>query len=120
MSTSIKELSGRAFLAFPEWSEVLLSELKNRFGITASPSASYGDLFYFEDLPDAEEVLPYWARTVMLKPFILTFESIGEAAAELKKIQRNWAPYQFTCFRRANLIQEKLPYINLKDRNFPV
>ncbi len=120
MSTSIKELSGRAFLAFPEWSEVLLSELKNRFGITASPSARYGDLFYFEDLPDAEEVLPYWARTVMLKPFILTFESIGEAAAELKKIQRNWAPYQFTCFRRANLIQEKLPYINLKDRNFPV
>ena len=120
MSTSIKELSGRAFLAFPEWSEVLLSELKNRFGITVSPSARYGDLFYFEDLPDAEEVLPYWARTVMLKPFILTFESIGEASAELKKIQRNWAPYQFTCFRRANLIQEKLPYINLKDRNFPV
>ena len=50
MSTSIKELSGRAFLAFPEWSEVLLSELKNRFGITVSPSARYGDLFYFEDI----------------------------------------------------------------------
>ena len=40
----------------------------------------------------------------------------GEA---LKQIQRNWAPYQFTLFRRAALIQEKLPYINLKPRNFP-
>ena len=56
----------------------------------------------------------------MLEPFFLKFDSIGEAAGELKKIQRNWAPYQYTCFRRAQLIQEKLPYINLKDRQFPV
>ena len=56
----------------------------------------------------------------MIEPFFFHFETIGEAANHLKKIQRNWAPYQFTCFRRAELIQQKLPYINLKDRKFPV
>ena len=107
-----------AFLAFPEQSELLISELAGRFGITRKPDARYGDLLYFEKLEISG--LPYWARTVMLEPFILKFDSIGEAAGELKKLQRNWAPYQFTCFRRAQLIQEKLPYINLKDRQFPV
>ena len=126
MSTKITQIKGLAFLPFPEMTELLLSELKTRFNITVSPTnppaSRYGDLLYFETLSadDFSQGLPYWARTVMLKPFILTFDSIGEAAGELKKIQRNWAPYQYTCFRRANLIQEKLPYINLKDRNFPV
>ena len=113
-----------AFLAFPEQSELLISELAGRFGITRKPDARYGDLLYYENITEeaglSEDRLPYWARTVMLEPFILKFDSIGEAAGELKKLQRNWAPYQFTCFRRAQLIQEKLPYINLKDRKFPV
>lgn len=149
MSTKIQPLSGIAFLSFPEQSELLLSELKNRFNFTLKPSNRYGELFYFENydvaaggtaepaIPGCSAnsnsgnagagckslpacAIPYWARTALLEPFILTFDSIGEAAAELKKIQRNWAPYQYTCFRRANLIQEKLPYINLKDRKFPV
>lgn len=110
-----------AFLPFPEQSELLISELATRFGITQKPTSSYGDLIYFEDLtglPEGE--YPYWARTTMLEPFFLKFNTIGEAANALKEIQRNWAPYQFTCFRRAQLIQEKLPYINLKDRKFPV
>ena len=107
-----------AFLAFPEQVEMLLSELAGRFGITKAPTKRYGDLLYYEniDIPS----MPYWARTIMLEPFFLKFDSIGEAAAKLKQIQRNWAPYQYTCFRRAELIQEKLPYINLKDRPFPV
>lgn len=63
--------------------------------------------------------LPYWARTVLLKPFILDFESIGDASRTLKELQRNWAPYQYQSFRRATLIQEKLPYINLKAKKFP-
>lgn len=115
-----------AFLAFPEQTELLISELAGRFGITRKPDARYGDLLYFENLDFgntegmSETRLPYWARTVMLEPFICKFNSIGEAAGELKKLQRNWAPYQFTCFRRAQLIQEKLPYINLKERSFPV
>ena len=112
-----------AFLAFPEQAELLISELAGRFGITHKPDNRYGDLLYFEniDFDDdsgmSETRLPYWARTVMLEPFVLKFDSIGEAAGELKKLQRNWAPYQYTCFRRAQLIQEKLPYINLKEQS---
>ena len=107
-----------AFLAFPEQTELLLSELAGRFGITRKPDQRYGDLLYYENLEIP--AMPYWARTVMLQPQIIKFNSIGEAASQLKAMQRNWAPYQYTCFRRANLIQEKLPYINLKDRAFPV
>lgn len=109
-----------AFLSFPEQTELLVSELKGRFGITEKPSARYGDLLYFENLSLPEAPVPYWSRTTMLEPFFLDFKTIGEAANSLKEIQRNWAPYQYTCFRRAQLIQEKLPYINLKDRKFPV
>lgn len=109
-----------AFLPFPEQTELLISELETRFNINLKPSARYGQLLYYEDFPDLKDVYPYWARTVMLEPFFLNFKTIGEAANNLKEIQRNWAPYQYTCFRRAQLIQEKLPYINLKDRKFPV
>lgn len=109
-----------AYLPFPEQTELLISELETRFNINLKPSARYGQLLYYEDFPDLKGVYPYWARTVMLEPFFLNFKTIGEAANNLKEIQRNWAPYQYTCFRRAQLIQEKLPYINLKDRKFPV
>jgi len=109
-----------AFLSFPEQTELLVSELKGRFNITQKPTARYGDLLYFENLNLSEAPIPYWSRTTMLDPFFLDFKTIGEAANALKEIQRNWAPYQYTCFRRAQLIQEKLPYINLKDRKFPV
>ena len=123
---------GIAFLAFPEQKDILISELKDRFGIEQNMSLSgltrqsafYGDLLYYPDkaafLQASGGKYPYWARTCMTDPFILQFDSIGQAAGELKKLQRNWAPYQFTCFRRAQLIQEKLPYINLKERKFPV
>lgn len=124
MSVSIQKLSGIAFLAFPEQTELLLSELKSRFDFSQLPSNRYGELLYFDDkaafLEKSKGQYPYWARTTMCNPVELHFDSIGEAAGELKKIQRNWAPYQFTCFRRAQLIQDKLPYINLKDRKFPV
>lgn len=90
----------------------------------------FGDLFYapdfdkrmsekFAGLQEDQGQTPYWARTTMLEPFLVRFESIGEAASALKQIQRNWAPYQYQLFRRASLIQEKLPYINLKVRKFP-
>ena len=116
-----------AFLSFPQSVSILLSELEKRFGIKQKPIKQYGELLYFEDfneelLQNSEGITqyPYWAKTTMIEPFFFHFETIGEAANHLKKIQRNWAPYQFTCFRRAELIQQKLPYINLKDRKFPV
>ncbi len=140
MSVRITKLPGTAFLSFPEMKNLLAAELSDRFGYgkinqAATISGSvfskedcvwYGDLLYCPDYemagdrdgakPDSK--LPYWARTALTEPFLLNFESIGEAARALKEIQRNWAPYQYQLFRRAALLQEKLPYINLKDRAF--
>ena len=130
MPVCIEKLSGRAFLAFGEMKNLLEKELATRFDygkIQNSPTISnfsfstkdalwYGDLLYCPNFNESEN--PYWARTVMLEPMLINFESIGEAAKSLKEIQRNWAPYQYQFFRRGALIQEKLPYINLKEKNF--
>ena len=132
MSVRVEKIPGTAFLAFPDMQGLLTAELAERFGYgTVTQSATiagssfsadgarwYGDLLYCPDFAGADS--PYWARTTLTEPFLLHFESIGEAAKALRDIQRNWAPYQFTCFRRASLIQDKLPHINLKARTFPV
>ncbi len=139
MSTTLTYLDGTIFLPFQEinadlkvntrtqsskrssFSEILLQELKERFCASLENLKEFGELLYLPDftfLPQ-EKRLPYFARCVFYKPFKLTFDSIGEAASALKGLQRNWAPYQFKCFRRASLIQEKLPYINLRAKKFP-
>jgi 23S rRNA (cytidine2498-2'-O)-methyltransferase len=118
MPVYIEQAGGTAFLAFEGMEDFLLSELSERFNYNSSPER-YGRLFYFKDYPQGLPE-PWFAQCVMQKPFFLNFESIGQAAAELKKIQRNWAPCSYQFFRRAELIQQKLPYINLKDRTFPV
>ena len=119
MGISVIKKDGIAFLSFLEQKDFLISELKSRFNIDVKPSAFYGELLYYDDKSLFEGKTPYWARCIMYEPFILKFDSISDAVNHLKSIQRNWAPYQFTCFRRAELIQEKLPYINLKERQFP-
>ena len=116
MAFQIQNLEGSALLAFPEKKSMLLSELTRRFSVPLKDAVHYGDLIYLKDFNE----VPYFARTVMKKPFLVKFDSIGDAASALKGIQRSWAPYQYTCFRRGQLIQEKLPYVNLKNRNFPV
>jgi len=130
MSVRVEKLSGRAFLAFSDMASLLTSELSSRFNYGSISSAAtiageafrsdlakwYGELLFCPDWSRDEN--PYWARTCLLEPLLIHFESIGEAASALKEIQRNWAPYQFQLFRRASLIQEKLPHINLKDRPF--
>lgn len=115
--TKTDSLKGTAFLAFPEMQGLLLSELKNRLNFDEKPTATYGNLLYFENYNSNK--MPYWAKTAMIEPKILHFSSIKGASNALKSIQRNWAPYQYQFFRRANLIQENLPYINLKNRTFP-
>ena len=117
------------YLAFPDQADFLRSELKNRCGIppqTLENAHRFGNLFIFE--PDSvpeqmkgprPHLVPYWCSTVLLEPHIVSFASIGEAAARLRAIQRNWAPYRITAFRRGQLIQDKLPYMNLKPRTFP-
>lgn len=139
MSVRVEKIAGAAFLAFPDMQGLLTSELAERFGygevtpaatiagttFSASKAQWYGDLLYCPDFSlqtdtDGNAIAPYWSRTTLTEPFLVHFESIGEAAAALRAVQRNWAPYQYTCFRRASLIQEKLPHINLKARTFPV
>lgn len=122
-NVSRTKLKGVAFLAYPEMSGMLKTELSGRLHFDSKPTAQYGDLLYYEDFPTDNlsdpNVLPYWSRCTMLEPELLKFKSIGEASGALKSIQRSWAPYQYQLFRRANLIQEKLPYVNLKVRKFP-
>ena len=128
MPVHIEKLDGIAFLAFPNTLDFLKTELSERFSLSSlsgTDSKAFGEILYIENTSEKRTDLflseqPYWARTTLLEPFLLHFESIGDAAKALKEIQRNWAPYQYQSFRRAALIQEKLPYINLKAKNFPV
>ena len=141
MPSSVRALPGAAFLSFPDMYDMLVSELRERFCCDLRDSVRYGDLLY---VPHIDNLLinnfngganasgasvsgsgalrlctPYWCRTAMLSPFVINFDSIGEAAHALTDMQRGWAPYQYQFFRRASLIQKKLPYVNLKARTFP-
>ena len=127
MSFCIEPVPGIALLAFPRGEALLDEELAARFsGFPCAAEHRYGLLRYLPDavLPLADNTaqhrsLPYWCQTELTTPFLLHFDSITDAATALKSMQRNWAPYQYQLFRRAALIQEKLPFINGKPRRFP-
>src|SRR5207245_11219903 len=53
-----------------------------------------------------------WAANVWLDPREIKIASISDAAAKLRAIQRNWAPYAPQLYRRATLIQERLPTVS--------
>lgn len=55
-----------------------------------------------------------WAQNVWLDPQIRPIASIGDAARQLKSIQRNWALYSHVEHRRAALVQDKLPHVSAK------
>ena len=119
MHDCIEKFPGAFFLSFPEKKDFLLSEIEERFP-QFGKAVFYGDLVYYPGavVSSADEV-PYWCATAMLEPKKCEFASIGEAARLLKEQQRSWGSYQFTQFRRSALIQEKLPYINTKEKKFP-
>jgi 23S rRNA (cytidine2498-2'-O)-methyltransferase len=52
-----------------------------------------------------------WAQNVWYEPRRLPIASIGDAAKQLRGIQRNWALYAHAHHRRAALIAEKLPKV---------
>ena len=85
-----RKLKGCAFLAYPEMSGMLKTELSGRLGFDSKPTAQYGDLIYYEDFVPSDvnnpDSFPYWSRCTMLEPEIIQFKSIGEAAASLKNI----------------------------------
>lgn len=60
-----------------------------------------------------------WAANIWQDPQEIEFESIAQAAAALRALQRNWALYPHRLHRRASLIQEKLPHVSAKPLSFP-
>lgn len=141
MSAEIEELPGLAFLAFPQMEDLLREELKGRFSVDTPKKPSedepfptfrpnqmqwYGPILYCPKFPLEDDFtptfipkLPYWSQTTFRKPFLMTFQSAGDAAKHLMGIQRNWASYQYQLWRRAELIEKKLPFIPTKPRKFP-
>lgn len=118
----IKLLKGRAWLTIPQFENHLLDELgiphtDKPLEITRLPkdTSVYGNIVYKENFP--KDV--FWSRLCMEEPFMAEFLSISEAADILRSIQRNWIFVPFNCFRRAELIEKKLPFISKKERNFP-
>jgi 23S rRNA (cytidine2498-2'-O)-methyltransferase len=61
---------------------------------------------------------PAWAENVWHAPQRLAVASIGDAARQLRAIQRNWALYAHGLHRRAALIEEKLPKVSAKPMRF--
>jgi 23S rRNA (cytidine2498-2'-O)-methyltransferase len=59
-----------------------------------------------------------WVANVWRNPRRLTIASIGDAAKQLRAIQRNWAFYSFAHHRRGTLIVEKLPKVSAKPLAF--
>ena len=52
-----------------------------------------------------------WAQNTWLDPRRIPVESISDAAAKLKALQRNWSLYSVRHHRRAKLIEEQLPAV---------
>ncbi|MBP5225881.1 MAG: SAM-dependent methyltransferase [Kiritimatiellae bacterium] len=132
----IKRLPGCAFLSFPQMEELLREELLGRFGMRTPPVPAsggkpdrfipgevrwYGPILYCPAFrnPERVEALPYWAQTAFRAPMLLTIESAGDAAKAMMALQRNWASCQYQLWRRAELIERKLPFIPTKPRTFP-
>ena len=55
-----------------------------------------------------------WAQNIWFNPVFIQIASIGDAATKLRSLQRNWACAPCGFFRRAALIQAKLPAIGRK------
>jgi 23S rRNA (cytidine2498-2'-O)-methyltransferase len=117
-------LPGRIYQAAPSREDHLREELGTWQEVWGPPSQP---LLYYTETEDpgsgtdaANAPAPvFWYRNIWLEPFRLEFDSISEAAAALRNIQRNWAPVLFTQFRRGALINEKLPGLSVKPRPFP-
>jgi 23S rRNA (cytidine2498-2'-O)-methyltransferase len=107
---------GPVFQAVPGFEDHLERELA---AIPPSRIIRRGPFYQIPSFPAELLSRVFWHSNVWLEPRIIRFNSISEAAAALRSIQRNWAPSCFTHFRRAALITEKLPVVPSKRRPFP-
>jgi len=60
-----------------------------------------------------------WAANIWYDPVRIEVSSVGQAARALRALQRNWALYPSGLYRRAALIQDKLPKVSAKPLVFP-
>jgi 23S rRNA (cytidine2498-2'-O)-methyltransferase len=108
-------LPGRVFQAVDGFEDHLRFELG---ALGVKWDEIWGSLYYAAGF-SGEGPQVFWNRNVWLEPFRLEFDSISEAAAVLRGIQRNWVPALFTQYRRGALIASKLPALPVKPRSFP-
>jgi 23S rRNA (cytidine2498-2'-O)-methyltransferase len=98
-----------AYLAADEFLPELLEELGT------APDLIHGRLVLLEGPPRPAA----WAQNVWYDPVRLDIASIGDAARQLRAVQRNWALYAHGHHRRAALIEAKLPKVSAKPLLFP-
>jgi 23S rRNA (cytidine2498-2'-O)-methyltransferase len=70
-------------------------------------------------IADAGEEAIAWAANIWRTPRQIPIASIGDAAKQLRAIQRNWALHSIDHHRRASLILEKLPKVSARPLAFP-
>jgi 23S rRNA (cytidine2498-2'-O)-methyltransferase len=117
-------LPGRIYQAAPGFEDHLEAELgAGRSSLLPAalvpegPEAPPDSALYYAEAAPKDPV--FWQRNTWLRPFLLEFDSISQAARHLRGIQRNWAPVFLTQFRRASLIDSLLPPVSRKARPFP-
>ena len=88
------------------------AELKHELG--AAMRATHGRLVIADGPPQPAA----WVANVWHAPQRLPITSIGDAAKQLRAIQRNWALYPTAHHRRAALIVDKLPKVSAKPMRF--
>lgn len=86
--------------------------LKHELG--SAVRATHGRLVIAEGAPRPVA----WAANIWHAPQSLTIASIGDAAKQLRAMQRNWALYPTAHHRRAKLIADKLPNVSAKPLRF--
>jgi 23S rRNA (cytidine2498-2'-O)-methyltransferase len=89
-----------------------VDELKHELG--AAVRATHGRLVIAEGPPRPVA----WVANLWHAPQRIAIASIGDAAKQLRAIQRNWALYPTAHHRRAALIVEKLPKVSAKPLRF--
>ncbi|HEV2160965.1 MAG TPA: SAM-dependent methyltransferase [Stellaceae bacterium] len=89
-----------------------VDDLKHELG--SAVRATHGRLVIAEGAPRPVA----WAANVWHAPQRLTIVSIGDAAKQLRAMQRNWTLYPTAHHRRAKLIADKLPKVSAKPLRF--
>lgn len=85
-----------------------VAELERELGGVARETHGRLVIAYGPELPVA------WVANVWRNPVAIPIASIGDAAAKLRTIQRNWCLYSAAHHRRAALIAEKLPPVSAR------